>query len=133
MRGKGNCLPGQMWKAEREIFEYVMQWDDQKCNVFKTAKRMVKINQDIIGEQYFYWWKKKRTWKTYHEQLLNTEFAWDRNNLSNADTITSIPCSIAKDTVRESISKIKNEKAAELSGIVSEMVKKAGEAGVEKI
>ena len=70
--------------------------------------------------------------KIYHEQILNTEFAWDRNSLSQADTITSIPCSIDKDTVRESISKIKNGKAAELSGVVSEMVQTAGEAGVEK-
>ena len=68
----------------------------------------------------------------YHEQVLNTEFAWDRNSLSQADTITSIPCSIDKDTVRESISKIKNGKAAELSGVVSEMVQTAGGAGVEK-
>ena len=28
-----------------------MQWDDQKCIVFKIEKRMVKNNQDIIGEQ----------------------------------------------------------------------------------
>ena len=25
--------------------------DDQKCYVLKIAKRMVKTNQDIIGEQ----------------------------------------------------------------------------------
>ena len=54
---------------------------------------------------------------------MNTEFTWDRNSLSQADTITSIPCSIDKDMVRESISKIENGKAAELSGVVSEMVK----------
>ena len=63
---------------------------------------------------------------------MNTEFAWDRYSLSHADTITSIPYSIDKDRVRESISKIKNGKAAELSRVVSEMVKKIGEAGVEK-
>ena len=34
--------------------------------------------------------------------------------------------------VRESISKITNGKATELSGLVSEMVKTAGEAEVEK-
>ena len=34
--------------------------------------------------------------------------------------------------IRESISKITNGKAAELSGLVSEMVKTAGEAKVEK-
>ena len=31
-----------------------MRWDDQKCNVFKIAKRMVKTNQDITGEQNYY-------------------------------------------------------------------------------
>ena len=76
--------------------------------------------------------EKKKAWKIYQEKLLNTEVAWDRNSLSQADTITSIPCSIDKDMIRESISKIKNGKAAELSGVVSEMVKTAGEAGVEK-
>ena len=60
---------------------------------------------------------------------MNTEFTWDRNSLSQADTITSIPYSIDKDMVRESISKKKNRKAAGLSGVVSEMVKTAGEDG----
>ena len=52
--------------------------------------------------------------------------------MSQADIITNIPCSIDKDLVRESISKIKNGKAAELSGVVPEMVKTAWEAGVGK-
>ena len=76
--------------------------------------------------------EKKRAWEIYHEKLFNTEFAWDRNSLSQADAITSIPCSIDKDMVRESISKMKIGKAAELSGVVSEMVKTAEEAGVEE-
>ena len=67
--------------------------------------------------------EKKRAWKIYHEKLLNTEFPWDRNSVSQTNRITSIPCSIDKDMVRESISKIKNGKTAELSGVVSEMVK----------
>ena len=103
-----------------------MQWYDQKCNLFKIAKRMVKTNQDIIDVE------KKNAWKTYHEKLLTTEFAWDRNNLSQGVANTSIPSSIDKDMVRESISKIKNGKAAELPGVVSEMVKTAGEVGVGK-
>ena len=28
-----------------------MIWDDQKCDVIKIAERIVKTNQDIIGEQ----------------------------------------------------------------------------------
>ena len=63
-----------------------MQRDDQKCDVFKSAKRIVKTNQDVIGEQYIRYGdgvlslsddSKKIDWKSY-EKLLNAEFAWDR-------------------------------------------------------
>ena len=82
--------------------------DDQKGEMFKTAKRMVKTNQDIVGEQY----KrnddgvlavsnkdKKIAWKGYYEKLLNTERLWDRNGLSQADTVSSVPHLIDKDRV----------------------------------
>ena len=38
-------------KTERRRFGNVMQQKDQKCDVFKTTKNMVKTNQDVIGEQ----------------------------------------------------------------------------------
>ena len=88
--------------------------------------RILLVSKIFIDEE------KKKAWKIYQEKLLNTEVAWDRNSLFQADIITSIPCSIDKDMIRESISKIKNGKAAELSGVVSEMLKTAVEAGVEK-
>ena len=34
---------------------------------------------------------KEIAWKNYHEKLLNTDFAWHRNSLSQEDTISSIP------------------------------------------
>ena len=37
---------------EKERLGNLMWSDDQKCDVFKTTKRMVKTNQDITGEQY---------------------------------------------------------------------------------
>ena len=52
--------------------------------MFRIAKRMVKTNQVIIGEQYIRNddgalavsdENKKIAWKIYHEKLLNTEFA----------------------------------------------------------
>ena len=106
-----------------------MQWNEQKCNVFNIAKRMVRmlmVSKVIIDEE------KRRASKSYPERLLNKEFARERNSLSQADTITSVPCLIDKDMVRESISKIKKGKAAVLSGVLSEMVITAGEAGVEQ-
>ena len=63
--------------------------DDQKCDVLKIAKRMVKTNQDTVGEQCIrnddgvmaVSQSKKIAWKKYHEKLLNAGFAWDRNIL----------------------------------------------------
>ena len=62
---------------------------------------------------------------------MNTEFTWDKNSLSQGDTISSILWSIHKEMVRESIDKIKNVKTAGLSDVVSEMIKI--EARVEMI
>lgn len=60
-------------------------WDDQKYVVFNIAKRVVKINPDIIGQQCIRTdhdvlavidEDKKRAWKSYHgKKLLNVEFA----------------------------------------------------------
>ena len=69
-----------------------MQWDDQKCNVFKIAKRIAKLIMILLVSKIFIDEEKKRAWKIYYEKLLDTEFAWDSNNLSQADTIISIPC-----------------------------------------
>ena len=87
-----------------------------KCDVFKIPNRMVKTNQDVTGEQCVRNHDgvgalsdedKKITWKNYHENLLNTEFAYDRKSLSQADAVSGIPRLIDKDMVRESISKVK--------------------------
>ena len=110
--------------------------------MFKIAKRMVKTNQNIffelclrdddsalaVSDVY-----KKMARKSYDEKLSNTQFAWDRNNLSKADTVSGIPCLIEKAMVHESISKLRNGKAAGPSGVVSEMARTGGEAVVDMI
>ena len=109
--------------------------DDQKADVSKIAKRMVITNQDIIGEQFIRNdglltvtdEDKKIVWKSCHEKLLNTEFVWDRNSLIKTKTWSD------KDMVRESVSKIKNGKAAGPTDLVSETVKTKGEAGADII
>ena len=51
---------------------------------------------------------------------MKIEFACDRDSLSQADTFSGVP---HLNVVRESISKIKNGKAAGPPSVVSEMVK----------
>ena len=53
--------------------------------------------------------------------------------MSQADTVAIVTCSTDKDMIRESVSKMKNGKNARPSGLVSEMVKVAGETGVSMI
>lgn len=61
--------------------------------------------------------------KSHQGKLLNTEFSWDINSLSHADTPIGVHWLIEKDMDRESISKIKNGKTAETSGLVSEIIR----------
>ena len=65
--------------------------------MFKISQRMVKTNQDIIGEQCrrsdgvlleFNYEDEKTALKNYQERLMNTEFVWGRNNLSQTDPIS---------------------------------------------
>ena len=64
---------------------------------------------------------------------MNTEFAGNRNSLSQADTVSTVPCFIDNYMVREPISKTKNGKTAGMSLVVSEMVKAAREEGGDMI
>ena len=73
--------------------------DEQSCDVFKIAKRIVKTNQYVIGEQFIRndvgvlavrSEDKKIAWKSYHKKLLSTGFAWDRNSLSQAASVSGV-------------------------------------------
>ena len=53
--------------------------------------------------------------------------------MSHVDTVSSTPHLIDKDMVREPTSQVKNRKAARPSGVASEMVKAARDAGIDMI
>ena len=111
-----------------------MQADDQKCDAFMIANCMVKTGQGIIDEQSMgnydgvsavTYEDKKIAWKSYHEKLLNTDFAWDKNILFQVDTVSSVLHFIDKDMIRKSISQMKNRKVAGLSVVALEIRKTA--------
>ena len=121
-------------KTEWKRHGNTMQADDQKCDAFMFAKCMVKTGQGIIGEQSIgnydgvlavTYEDKKIAWKSYHEKLLNTDFAWDQNILFQVDTVSSVLHLIDKDMIRKSISQMKNRKVAGLSVVALEIRKTA--------
>ena len=74
--------------------------------------------------------KIKEVWREYFEKLLNEEFHWNRDTL-DMDNEVHGPCEkFAANEIRAAISKIKSGKVAGPSGIVTEMLKAAGEARV---
>ena len=102
-------------ESERIKFANIENRDDQKQEVFRIAKSLVKDNRDIIGEQCIRnddgilavsEEAKKVAWKSYYENLLNTENDWDRNNLSEVEAVASAAVFIEKDMVREAIQKM---------------------------
>ena len=129
-------------ESERKKFGNIENRDDQKQEVFRIAKTMVKDNRDIIGEQCIRnddgvlavtEEDKKVAWKSYYEGLLNTENQWDRKDLSEVDPVISAAIDIDKDMVRKAIKKMKIRKAAGPSGVAAEMIKASGEVGVDMI
>ena len=103
---------------------------------------MKKTNQDVVGEKCIRndegnlastEEEKKLAWKSHYEKLLNTEFDWDRDSLSEVHPVEGPAMQIKKEWVEEAIRKMKNGKAAGMSGIVAEMVKASGDTGIELI
>ena len=64
---------------------------------------------------------------------MNTEFDWDRHTLSVEHPVSGPAVRVTEKMVEKAVSKMKNGKAAGPSGIVSEMVKAAGEVGLHMV
>ena len=76
---------------------------------------------------------KQNAWAEHYERLLNVEFDWDPDHLSNEPPLEGPPIPITIDMVKKAISKMKSGKAAGPSGIVVEMIKAAGDTGATMI
>ena len=85
---------------------------------FKINERMVKTNHNVVGEQCIRnnaisavsEEDKKIALKCYQEKLFNTEFALDKNSLSQANPANRVLLITDKEKDRQSISKMKNVK-----------------------
>ena len=76
---------------------------------------------------------KQNEWVEHYERLLNVEFDWDPDHLSNKPPLEGLPIPITIDTVKKAISKMKSGKAEGPSGIVVEMIKAAGDTSATMI
>ena len=71
----------------------------------------------------------RKAWLEHYQRLLNAEFDWDPNHLSDESPVEGPPIPITIDMVKKAISQMKAGKAPGLSGIVVEMIRAAGDIG----
>ena len=72
---------------------------------------------------------KWKAWLEHYQRLLNAEFDWDLNHLSDESPVEGLPIPITIDMVKKAISQMKAGKALGPSGIVVEMIRAAGDTG----
>ena len=105
-----------------------------KLDIFKVAKQTIKTNQDVVGEQCvrddmgklaYTEDAKKKAWSSHYKHLLNIEFDWDQDSLTQAEPIDD-PITIEKSMVEEAIQKMKKGKAPGPSDVSADMVKAGG-------
>ena len=68
-----------------------------------------------------------------YQRLLNAEFDWDPNHLSDESPVEGPPIPITIDMVQKAISQMKVGKAPGPSGIIVEMIRAAGDMGTSMI
>ena len=72
-----------------------------------------------------------RAWVEHYARLLIVEFEWESDLLPEVAPVEGPPPLVMKDLIRKALRKMKCGKAAGPSGIIVEMLKAAGEVGIE--
>ena len=127
-------------ECERKKFGDMLDKENGKGNLFRIVNQVTGNNKDVVGggcvkdrsgKVVTEVEKIKEVWREYFDKLLNEEFIWDRNSLETVDEMSGPRESITTNEVRLAIAKMKDGKAAGPSGVLSEMLKAAGEPGVQ--
>ena len=130
-------------QAKSEAEKVALQKIDARSgDVYRLAKQMRRDNQDVMGEKpvkndagqlSLDEESKKEAWKEHYERLLNVEFPWNPEDLSEESPVEGPSEPITLEMITKAITKMASGKAAGPSGIVAEMLKPFGEAGAEEV
>jgi len=110
--------------------------------VFRIAKQMNRRNKDVVGEKCvsndagklsLSDKEKMKAWVEHYARLVNVKFEWPSDSRPEVSPIAGPPRSVSAELVRKALIKMKCGKAAGPSDIVAEILKVAGEEGVELV
>ena len=119
-------------KAVPEQFGNLLTSKNCRENAFRIAKHIANANKDVIGDTcvkndkgclVFTDTEKLKAWKEHYEKLLKEEFPWDSNLLQMENPKEGPAPWLEKDAIYTALNKMKDGKAAGVSGIVAEMLK----------
>jgi len=127
-------------EASRKDFGDILDKAENKGQVYKVAKQIKRKNKDVVGvscvkdkqgrlvtEEA----KIRMVWKEYFEELLYEEFDWKKDNLEHIRVVPGEGEEITFEEVKVAITKAKTGKAPGLNGVVGEMLKAAGDVGIQ--
>ena len=106
-----------------ELYRLANQFRKENADVVKNDAREMSMSDD----------SNQKAWLEHYQRLLNAEFDWDPNHLSDESPVEGPPIPITIDMVKKAISQMKAGKAPGPSGIVVEMITAAGDMGASMI
>ena len=126
-------------EADKAVYEKI---DLKSSEIYNLANQVRRENANVVGdkpvkndagEMSLREDSKQKAWLEHFQRLLNIEFDWDPDHLSDEPPVEGLPIPITIDMVKKAISKMKAAKAADPSGIVVEMIRAVGDTGVSMI
>ena len=116
--------------------------DPKSSEVYRLANQFSRENADVVGdklvkndagEMSMSEDSKQKVWLEHYQRLLNVEFDWDPDHLSDEPPVEGPPIPITIDMVKKAISQMKVGKSQGPSGIVVEMIRAAADMGTSMI
>ena len=101
-------------EAEKVVYYGI---DHKSSDIFRLANQMRKENVDVVGdkpvkndtgEMSMSKEAKQSAWAEHYQRLLNVEFDWDPDRLSNEPLLEGPPIPITIDMVKKAIAKMKS-------------------------
>ena len=126
-------------RAEKEVFDPLSTNDD---DFYRLAKQMDRSNRDVVGENCvrndagevaLSDDDKMKAWVEHYARLLNIEFEWPSHELPEVPPTAGPRPKVSASLISKALGKMKCGKSAGPSGVVAEMLKAAGDEGVELI
>ena len=126
-------------EADKEVYKNI---DPKSLELYRLANQFRKENADVVGdkpvkndagEMSMSDDTKQKAWLEHYQRLLNAEFDWDPNHLSDESPVEGPPIPIPIDMVKKAISQMKAGKAPGPLGIVVEMIRAAGDMDASMI